>query len=86
MIFGANIFLTILFFLLMYLYAYNNGFLENHPSKSEKRYVINTLIIIMGVTVAVNLLDYNISEDFIYLFLLIPIISTIRDINFKMKK
>ena len=85
-IFGANIFLTILFFLLMYLYAYNNGFLENHPSKSEKRYVINTLIIIMGVTVAVNLLDYNISEDFIYLFLLIPIISTIRDINFKMKK
>ena len=84
-LFGINIFLTILIFLIMYLYAYNKGFLENHPSKNEKRYVINTLIILMGITVAVNLLDYNFSEDFIYLFLLVPVISTIRDIRFKMK-
>ena len=84
-LFGINIFMTILFFLIMYLYAYNRGFLENNPSKSEKRYVINTLIILMGITVAVNLLDYNFSEDFVYLFLLIPIISTLRDIDFKMK-
>ena len=84
-LFGINIFLTILIFLIMYLYAYNKGFLENHPSKNEMRYVINTLIILMGITVAVNLLDYNFSEDFIYLFLLVPVISTIRDIRFKMK-
>ena len=84
-LFGINIFLTILIFLIMYLYAYNKGFLENPPSKNEKRYVINTLIILMGITVAVNLLDYNFSEDFIYLFLLVPVISTIRDIRFKMK-
>ncbi|MBQ6349899.1 MAG: DUF1211 domain-containing protein [Methanobrevibacter sp.] len=84
-LFGINIFMTILFFLIMYLYAYNRGFLENNPSKSEKRYVINTLIILMGITVAVNILDYNFSEDFVYLFLLIPIISTLRDIDFRMK-
>lgn len=85
LLFGLNIFLTILFFLFMYIYAYNKGFLENRPSKSEKRYVLNTFIIIMGLTIVVNLLDYNISEDFIYLFLLVPVISTLRDINFKMK-
>ena len=85
LLFGLNIFFTILFFLFMYIYAYNKGFLENRPSKSEKRYVLNTFIIIMGLTIVVNLLDYNISEDFIYLFLLVPVISTLRDINFKMK-
>ena len=85
LLFGINLFLTILFFLIMYLYAYNRGFLENKPSKSEKQYVINTFIIIMGLTMLVNLLDYNLSEDFIYLFLLVPVISTIRDIRFKMK-
>ncbi len=36
-LFGINIFLTILSFLIMYLYTYNKGFLENKPSKSEKK-------------------------------------------------
>ena len=85
LLFGLNIFLTILFFLTMYLYAYNREFLENKPSKREKRYVIHTLIILMGITVATNLLNYWFTVDFMYLFLLIPIISTIRDIRFKMK-
>ena len=84
-LFGLNIFLTILFFSIMYIYAYNMGFLENNPSKTEKRYVLKTFLIIMGLTIAVNLLDFNFSEDFIYLFLLVPVISTLRDINFKMK-
>ena len=84
-IFGLNIFFTNLSFLIMYVYAYNRGFLENHPSKNEKRYVLNTFILIMALTVIVNLLDYNLSEDFMYLFLLVPVISTLRDINFKMK-
>lgn len=85
LLFGINIFLTNVSFVIMYLYGYNNGFLENNPSKNEKRYVINTFIILMGITVAANLLDYHFSEDFMYLFLLVPIISTIRDIRFKMK-
>ena len=83
-IFVLKIFLTILFFLLMYHYADSRKFLEKLPSKEEKRYVLNTFFIIMGLTIIVNLLDFNVSSNFIYLFLLVPIISTLRDINFKM--
>jgi len=81
-IFGINILLTILFFLLMYHYANNHGFLERVVSEDEKSYVNHTLYIIMGVTIIVNLLDFNVNHNFIYLFLLVPIISTIRDILF----
>lgn len=84
-IFGLNIFLTIVFFLFMYHYADSRRFLEQQPSKEEKRYVIHTFLLIMGLTVIVNLLDFNVSKNFIYLFLLVPVISTFRDIEFKMK-
>lgn len=84
-IFGLDIFLTIVFFLIMYNYADSRKFLENMPSKDEKRYVTHTFIILMGLTVAVNLLDFNVSGNFIYLFLLVPVISTVRDIKFKMR-
>ena len=83
-IFGINILLTIIFFLLMYKYADGRGFLVNKPSEEEKKYFYNTFLIIMGLTVAVNLLDFNVSSNFIYLFLLVPVISTLRDINFRM--
>ena len=83
-LFGINILLTILFFLLMFRYAYNKGFLENKPSKEEKKYIYNTFFIIMALTVVVNLLDFNVSCNFIYLFFLVPVISTLRDINFRM--
>ena len=83
MLFGINIFLTILSFLAMYLYGADKGFLENNPSKKEKQYAVNTFIILMGLTMVVNLLDYHFSENFIYLFLLFPVISTIRDINYQ---
>ena len=84
-VFGINIFLTLVLFLLMYRYAYNRDFLENKPSENENKYIFNTLIIIMGLTVVVNLLDFNVSRNFIYLFLLVPVISTLRDIRFRMK-
>lgn len=84
-VFGLNIFLTLIAFFLMYHYADRRNFLENNPSKEEKNHVIHTLIIIMGLTVIVNLLDFHVSGNFIYLFLLVPVISTIRDIKFKMK-
>lgn len=84
-IFGLNIFLVIVFFLLMYYYADLRIFLENMPSKEEKNYILHTFLILMVLTVIVNLLDFNVSSNFIYLFLLVPIISTIRDIHFKMK-
>lgn len=83
-VFGINILLTIIFFLLMFRYASNRGFLENKPSESERKYINNTFYIIMGLTILINLLDFNISNNFIYLYFLVPVISTIRDINFKM--
>lgn len=83
--FGLNIFLTIVIFLLMYLYADKRNFLESKPSKEEKNHVIFTFVILMALTICVNLLDFNISGKFIYLFLLAPVISTIRDIQFRMK-
>lgn len=84
-LFGLEIFLTSLFFLLMYYYAYLRGFLEKTPSPEEKTRVLHTFLIIMGLTVVVNLLDFNVSSNFIYLFLLVPVISTIMDIRFKMR-
>ncbi len=84
-IFGLNIFLTIVFFMIMYHYADLRMFLEQTPSKEEKKYIVHTFLIIMALTVIVNLLDFNVSGNFIYLFLLVPVISTIRDIEFKIK-
>ena len=84
-IFGLNIFLTIVFFLAMYHYADSRNFLEKMPTKDEKGYIIHTFFILMGLTVIVNILDFNLSSKFIYLFLLVPVISTIRDIRYKME-
>ena len=81
---GLNVLLTIIFVLLMFRYASKKGFLENKPSESERKYINNTFYIIMGLTVLINLLDYNISNNFIYLYFLVPVISTLRDIKFKM--
>lgn len=82
-IFGLNVFLVIFTFLLMYRYAYNRGFLEEKPSEEEKRYIYHTFFIIMFLTMVVNLLDFHVSSNFIYLFFLVPVISTIRDIHFR---
>lgn len=79
-VFGINILFTIISFLLMYVYATRRGFMEVQPTKEENRHVLITMGSIMGLTVIVNLLDFNVSSKFIYLFLLIPVISTIMDI------
>ncbi len=84
-VFGLNIFLTNLFFMLMFVYADKMHFLEDKLSREEKKYTYNTFLIIMGLTVVINLLDFNFSRNFIYLFFLVPVISTIRDIMFRMK-
>ena len=84
-IFGVNILLVILFFLFMFHYAHKRGFLEEYTSEEEKKYVFHTLYMLMGVTIIVNLLDFNVNPNFIYLFLLIPIISTLRHIQYLMR-
>lgn len=78
-VFGINILLAIISFLLMYLYANKKDFMEVKPTKQEKKHVLITVGSIMGLTIIVNLLDFNISSNFIYLFLLIPVVSTILD-------
>jgi len=82
-IFGINILLTIISFLFMYIYASRRDFLEEKPTKEEKRHVLITLGSIMGLVVIINLLDFNVSSNFIYLFLLIPVISTVLDIRYQ---
>lgn len=82
-VFGVNVLLTVVFFLIMYHYANNHGFLDKKVSKKEITYVNHTLYIIIGVTIIVNLLDFYVNPNFIYLFLLVPFTSTIRDIIFK---
>lgn len=84
-LFGLNIFLTAVTFLILYHYSESRQFLEKMPSEKEKEHVLHTLFIIIGLTVIVNLLDFNVSSKFIYLFLLVPVISTIRDIRFRME-
>lgn len=71
--------------MLMFVYADKMHFLEDKLSREEKKYTYNTFLIIMGLTVVINLLDFNFSRNFIYLFFLVPVISTIRDIMFRMK-
>ncbi|MDO5860249.1 TMEM175 family protein [Methanobrevibacter sp.] len=83
-LFGLNIFLTIVSFMLVYHYAYKRNFLDPMPSKDETRRVSHTFYLIMGLTIIVNLLDFHVSGNFIYLFLLVPIISTFRDIGYRM--
>ena len=85
-IFGLNILLVVVFFLIMFYYAHKRGFLEEYTTEEDKKHVYHTLYIVMGATVIVNLLDFNVNPNFIYLFLLVPIISTIRHIQYMMKK
>ncbi len=85
LLFGINIFLTLLSFMILFWYANKMGLLANKLSNNEKKYIYNTFFIIMGLTVIVNLLDFNISHYFFYLFLLVPITSIIRNIRFYLK-
>ena len=85
MIFGLDIFFALISLTLMYWYANKRGFMKEEVSPEEKRYTYKTFIIMMSLTVIVIVLDFFSSKHFIYLFLLVPIISTFRDIEFKIK-
>ncbi|MBR0472090.1 MAG: DUF1211 domain-containing protein [Methanosphaera sp.] len=82
-IFGLNVFIVLASFTYLYNYAYSRNFLENEPSDQERKYVLETFLITMILTIIINLLDYNVSPRCIYLFLLIPVITTIRDVIYK---
>lgn len=84
-LFGLNVLLSLVLFIIMFKYVDKMNFLENDLTDVEKRFTFHTFYMLMGITVIVILLDFYVSQDFFYLFLLIPIVSIIRDTVFKLK-
>lgn len=78
LLFGINVFSTIVTFLLVYRYAVKHDFLEDKPSIEDIKYTYTTFFIIMALTIFINLGDFLISNNFMYLILLIPVVSTLR--------
>lgn len=85
-IFGFNILIASLSFLLMFFYASLRGLLDEEAIGCDNRYILNTILIIMGFTILVSALDFFVNPNLFYLFLLVPVITTIRDIQYKLKR
>lgn len=77
-IYGINILLTIITFLLILDYGYKHELIEP-TSMNKRRYITRTFIIIMLLTMAINILDFKTSHYFIYLYLALPFIMAIRE-------
>lgn len=78
-IFGLTLSLTLIFFVLMFKYADSRNFIKTKISHEERRYTYNTLTMLFIMTVTITILDYISSLDLLYLYLLLPIISIVRD-------
>ena len=83
-LFGVNIFLVVLIFLFIYSYAYRRDFLESKPSNLQTAYIFHTFFIILIFTAVVAILSFFVSGYCIYMYLFVPVISTVRDIHFRM--
>ncbi|RAP45403.1 TMEM175 family protein [uncultured Methanosphaera sp.] len=81
-VFGINIAASIIMFLLMFEYAANKGFIPD-VNKGHKFYIFNTFYIMMLFTVLISVLEFLVSPNFIYLFFLVPVIFTLRDIRYE---
>ena len=81
--FGVNIFLVLLFFLVMIYYASKMDFFVDRISHAEMIYIQKTFYMIFSVTFMVILGNLFISPLCEYLFLIIPVISTFRDFTYK---
>ena len=82
LLFGVNIFLILTILSLMFVYADKRGILTEDIMKGKKN-AYNTFLIVLIITAAVTLLNYLIPGHYIYLYLLIPIISSVRDRIFR---
>lgn len=82
-IFGVNVFLTVLLLLGMFLFAMKEGNLIEEVQKREV-FALYTLLLFLFTTVIINLLNYYYSTNAIYLFLLFPFISIGRDIKYRL--
>ena len=83
-LFGLNILLSLILFIVMFKYADKVNFLDHKIKESEKKYTYNTFYIFMVTTIIVTGLSYFVSEYCVYLLLLIPVISIIRDTNYRL--
>lgn len=84
LLFSVNILLILFVLTLMFYYADSTGILEENIMKGKK-HAYHTFLIILGITIVVALLNFSIPGHYIYLYILIPIISSIRDIKFRRK-
>ncbi|AWX32595.1 TMEM175 family protein [Methanosphaera sp. BMS] len=85
LLFGLNILLTLVMFLWMFKYADKRNFLESELTEDEKKYTYNTFYMILGGTVIVTILTFFISRYCVYLFLLVPVLTIIRESLFKLR-
>lgn len=85
LLFGLNILLTLVMFLWMFKYADKRNFLESELTEDEKKYTYNTFYMILGGTVIVTILTFFVSRYCVYLFLLVPVLTIIRESLFKLR-
>ena len=84
LIFGLNILLSLILFIEMFKYADKVNLLDYKIKESEKKYTYSTFYIFLVITILVTGLSYFVSEYCVYLLLFIPVISIIRDTNYKL--
>lgn len=77
--FGINIFLSLLIFFIIYYYACHTGIIEDKLLEAKKHTYI-TIIYLLILTITIGILAYLVSPTAIYLYLLLPLLSIIRDI------
>ncbi|MGL6299092.1 MAG: hypothetical protein ACRC1M_08000, partial [Methanobacteriaceae archaeon] len=77
LIFGINVSLSIIFFLLMFNYASRMGFLEDHVEKAKK-HTYQTFVTMIVITVIATATAYLHFHWAILIYLALPILSTAR--------
>ena len=84
LMFGLNIIFIVVLFAIIFTYADRTKIIEEDLIKNKKN-IYATLIIISVLTFIVTGLNYSIPGHYIYLYLIIPIISSVRDIMYRKK-
>ena len=84
LMFGLNIIFIVVLLAIIFTYADRTKIIEEDLIKNKKN-IYATLIIISVLTFIVTGLNYSIPGHYIYLYLIIPIISSVRDIMYRKK-
>ena len=84
LMFGLNIIFIVVLLAIIFTYADRTKIIEEDLIKNKKN-IYATLIIISVLTFIVTGLNYSIPGHYIYLYLIIQIISSVRDIMYRKK-